>query len=220
MITSYYTDGTTDQIQVILNVFPTSTPPTVTTAVVTGITPTTATGGGTVTSNGGAPLLAEGVCYGTSANPALGGNCTSDGTGYGAFVSSLTDLSAGQLYHVRAYATNSVGTGYGADVQFTTLFSSSKIGVFWNGSWYLDSNNTGAWEGVGPDTLIVNFGQGLLNAIPVTGDWDGSGTTKIGVFFNGTWYLDRNGDGVWDSGDTGYADFGKGLTGAWPVVVN
>jgi len=46
--------------------------------------------------------------------------------------------------------------------------------------------------------VVSNFGQGLPNVIPVTGDWNGTGTTKIGVFSNGTWYLDMNGNGVWD----------------------
>jgi uncharacterized repeat protein (TIGR02543 family) len=40
--------------------------------------------------------------------------------GTGAFTSSITGLTAGTLYHVRAYATNSTGTAYGADVTFTT----------------------------------------------------------------------------------------------------
>jgi len=51
----------------------------------------------------------------------LRGTCTSDGSGTGAFVSAITGLTSGQLYHVRAYATNTVGTGYGADVQFSAL---------------------------------------------------------------------------------------------------
>ena len=37
--------------------------------------------------------------------------------------------------------------------------------------------------------------------IPVTGDWNGDGTTKIGVFIDGRWFLDLNGNGVWDEGD-------------------
>jgi hypothetical protein len=27
--------------------------------------------------------------------------------------------------------------------------------------------------------------------IPVTGDWNGNGVTKIGIFRNGLWYLDK-----------------------------
>jgi phosphodiesterase/alkaline phosphatase D-like protein len=36
-------------------------------------------------------------------------------------VSEITDLSPGMVYHVRAYATNSIGTAYGADMTFITL---------------------------------------------------------------------------------------------------
>ena len=41
--------------------------------------------------------------------------------GIAQFVSSITGLTASTTYHIRAYATNSVGTAYGADMSFTTL---------------------------------------------------------------------------------------------------
>ncbi len=98
-----------------------ATTPTLTTAAVTAITQTTATGGGNVTSDGGASVTGRGVCWGTSANPTTANTCTTDSSGTGAFTSSITGLTANTGYHVRAYATNSVGTAYGADVAFTTL---------------------------------------------------------------------------------------------------
>ena len=49
---------------------------------------------------------------------------TTDGTGSGHFISNLTSLLPGTVYHVRAYATNSAGTAYGADVPFTTTSAS------------------------------------------------------------------------------------------------
>jgi serine-aspartate repeat-containing protein C/D/E len=42
---------------------------------------------------------------------------------------------------------------------------------------------------------------GMSGAIPVTGDWLGSGVTKVGVFLDGLWFLDLNGNGVWDKDD-------------------
>ncbi|MCX6245991.1 MAG: right-handed parallel beta-helix repeat-containing protein, partial [Bacteroidetes bacterium] len=93
--------------------FTTLTLPTVTTAAVTNIAQTTATSGGNVTSTGGATVTARGVCWGTATCPLITGNHTSDGTGIGSFVSSITGLTAGTLYYVRAYATNSAGTSYG-----------------------------------------------------------------------------------------------------------
>ena len=95
-------------------------PPVVTTAAVNAITQTSAGSGGNVTSDGGAGVTARGVCWGTSANPTIANNKTTDGTGIGSFTSSLTGLTPGTTYYVRAYATNSAGTGYGNQVTFTT----------------------------------------------------------------------------------------------------
>jgi len=98
-----------------------ATAPTVTTATITTITSTTASGGGNVTSDGGASVTARGVCWSTSANPTVADSHTTNGSGTGSFTSSLTSLTPGTTYHVRAYATNSVGTSYGEDSTFTTL---------------------------------------------------------------------------------------------------
>jgi len=93
--------------------------PVVTTTVVSGVTTTTAVSGGNVTDDGGADVTARGVCWGTAANPDISGSKTTDGTGTGSFSSNLTGLTPGAKYYVRAYATNSVGTAYGNEVEFT-----------------------------------------------------------------------------------------------------
>jgi len=93
--------------------------PTVTTAAVTGITETSATSGGNVTLDGGATVTARGVCWSVSANPTTANSKTVDGSGTGSFTSSITGISPGPSYHVRAYATNSAGTGYGSDILFS-----------------------------------------------------------------------------------------------------
>lgn len=95
--------------------------PTVTTTAITDIAAITATGGGDVTADGGASVTARGVCWSTTADPSITDPKTSDDSGIGAFSSSITGLSSGITYHIRAYATTSAGTGYGADVTFTTL---------------------------------------------------------------------------------------------------
>ena len=100
---------------------------TVTTTTVTSIGNTTAISGGNVTADGGASVIAYGVCYNTTSYPSLISPHTTDGTGTGNFVSSITGLSANTTYHVRAYATNSVGTAYGADIAFTTLTVNTTI---------------------------------------------------------------------------------------------
>jgi len=94
--------------------------PSLTTTTASAITSTTATSGGNVTSDGGATITARGVCWSTSSNPTVADNKTSDGTGIGTFISSLTSLTANTTYFLRSYATNSVGTTYGNQVTFST----------------------------------------------------------------------------------------------------
>lgn len=93
--------------------------PTVITSSITAITATTATSGGNVVVDGGAAVTARGICWSTTADPVATGNHTTDGSGTGVFTSAITGLTAGTTYHVRAYATNSVGTAYGGDSVFT-----------------------------------------------------------------------------------------------------
>ena len=96
--------------------------PVLSTIPVSNIAVTSAISGGIVVSDGGANVIARGVCWSTSPNPTVDlSTKTSDGTGIGAFTSSITGLTAGTTYHVRAYATISAGTGYGDDVTLTTL---------------------------------------------------------------------------------------------------
>lgn len=101
--------------------------PAITTAAATSITNTTALSGGNITSDGGATITARGVCWSSTANPVVTGSHTSDGSGTGVFTSSIAGLTANTTYHVRAYATNSTGTAYGADSSFTTTTSSTAL---------------------------------------------------------------------------------------------
>ena len=93
--------------------------PNVTTAAISNIAATTATSGGNVTSDGGVAVTARGVCWNTTGTPTKTDPTTTDGTGLGVFVSSITGLTTGTLYYVRAYATNATGTSYGGEVSFT-----------------------------------------------------------------------------------------------------
>ena len=93
---------------------------TVTTASITNITETTATAGGTVTSDGNAAVTERGVCISTVSNPTTSNTKISAGLGTGAFTCNLTGLQANTTYYVRAYAINSKGTAYGTQVTFTT----------------------------------------------------------------------------------------------------
>jgi len=96
-------------------------PPTVTTTTASAITGNSATSGGNVTSDGNSTVTARGVCWSTSPNPTIIDDKTIDGTGTGSFTSYLTNLNPSTKYYYRAYATNSLGTSYGAEYDFTTL---------------------------------------------------------------------------------------------------
>jgi len=85
-----------------------------------GITTSSASCGGDITNEGNAPVTARGICWGLSVNPSITHNAIPAGSGPGAFNASITGLMPATTYHVRAYATNSVGTAYGNDISFTT----------------------------------------------------------------------------------------------------
>jgi hypothetical protein len=100
--------------------------PSISTQSITNITINSAVSGGIISSNGNLPILSKGVCWSTSLNPTINlSTKTNDGSGLTSFTSNLTNLSSGTAYHLRAYATNALGTAYGADSLFTTSITPS-----------------------------------------------------------------------------------------------
>ena len=101
----------------------------VTTAVVTGMTQSSAISGGEVTDDGGTEVTARGVVWSTSEEPDVDDNegITEDGNGIGEFISEMTGLSPALTYYVRAYAINNQGTVYGNMVEFTTLSGTATV---------------------------------------------------------------------------------------------
>ena len=105
--------------------------PILTTADITEIISSGAKSGGNVSADGGSPITARGVVWGTSSNPTISLiTKTSDGTGTGSYQSAITGLVASTKYYVRAYATNSAGTGYGNEI---TLQTTEKSPIPTNG---------------------------------------------------------------------------------------
>lgn len=106
--------------------------PTVTTQAVSSVASTTATGNGNVTADGGATITERGTVYSTSANPTTADTKDIATGTTGVFTTSIDTLTAGTTYHVRAYAINSIGTSYGSDVSFKTLYAPlvAAVGVF------------------------------------------------------------------------------------------
>lgn len=95
--------------------------PVVTTDPVSDITGSTAISGGDITSDGSSTIISKGVCWSKVPSPTLADHKTVDGTGPGYFTSDLTNLDGAARYYVRAYASNSIGTGYGEEIEFNTI---------------------------------------------------------------------------------------------------
>ena len=94
--------------------------PTITTNGVNRVSFTSVTCDGNVNYEGIAAVTARGVCWSTSPNPTVNDSHTVDSSGLGSFTSLITGLQPIVHYYVRAYATNSAGTAYGNEIEFTT----------------------------------------------------------------------------------------------------
>ena len=201
------------------------------TSAASSITLTTASSGGSIVDNGGAPITASGICWSsTSSTPTLSDSKTTDGPlSIGTFSSSLAGLTAGVTYKVRAYATNSKGTGYGPVMEFTTLavppFQAPAIvqsGLILN----LDAANPASYSGTGstwtnlvtgnnvPSFSIssgayVNSNGGVIR-FPSTGGFAESttGFANLTKFTVEVWVKSAGTKGDYDptvSGNTNYA---------------
>ena len=105
-----------------------STLPTLSTNNSSNITSNTASSGGNVISDGGSPVTARGIVWSTFPNPTVSlSTITNNGSGLGIFSSTISGLILNTTYFARAYATNSVGTGYGNEISFTTKADSTSV---------------------------------------------------------------------------------------------
>jgi hypothetical protein len=110
-----------------------------------------------------------------------------------------------------------------------------RIGVYRpsNGHWYLDMNNNGKWDGVGPGLdLDVQFGAPSATCnpftavslattcgdIPIVGDWTGIGVSKLGIFRSGQWFVDNNKPA--DPQPHTWTTYAYGQAGDLPVAAN
>lgn len=130
------------------------------TTTLSSISSTTVISGGNVTSDGGATVTARGVCWNTSANPTITNSITTDGTGTGAFTSSITELTRNTTYYVKAYATNSIGTSYGNEISFKT--ATAFIGDSYQGgkvAYILRTGDPGYVEGETHGLIVTPYDQ-------------------------------------------------------------
>jgi uncharacterized protein (TIGR02145 family) len=103
--------------------------PEVATDSVGSITVSSFVGYGTLVDWGCDSLSEFGFCYGSSANPTIEGNhttCTEKDSHFSAEIAGLDD---GATYYMRAYAINTIGIAYGADIKFSTLSKTKPVVV-------------------------------------------------------------------------------------------
>ena len=75
----------------------------------------------TIVSEGKSAVAANGIVWGPAPNPTTFNNIIpAKGFGKGSFTTDIKDLSEGTKYYVRTYATNSIGTSYSEQKEFTT----------------------------------------------------------------------------------------------------
>jgi hypothetical protein len=129
--------------------FTTDTIPTVTTNTIVAVSTGIATGGGNVTNNGRGTVSARGMCWNYTGTPTIADFKTTNGSGTGAFTSTLTGLpSENTVIYGRAWATNLAGTAYGAE-KTLVMFFAPTLSISSTGdkevclSWVNNSDNDG-----------------------------------------------------------------------------
>jgi hypothetical protein len=119
------------------------TAPTLAAVTVSGVGISGATLTGGVTGNGNADITDAGFCWSENPYPTTSDSkipCGASTT----LSATLSNLSDGTTYYVRAYAVNSKGTGYSAEATFTTItLPTNVIFVSLQGS---DSNDGRSWS--------------------------------------------------------------------------
>lgn len=76
----------------------------------------------TISDNGGSEVTERGFCWSTTTNPTISNSKVSLGLGTGSFSTTITGLTSGTTYYVRAYATNAAGISYTGTASFATYF--------------------------------------------------------------------------------------------------
>ena len=95
----------------------------------TNITSSSAQIEGRILADGTPPITERGFCYSTDRFPTINNSrIPVTGIGAGSYSTTLTGLSGGTMYSIRAYAINEIGVAYGDEIWFETP-SSAKVSV-------------------------------------------------------------------------------------------
>jgi|GEM_PF-535127 len=138
----------------------------VTTSAVTGITQTTAVGGGTVTSANAAAITARGLCFGLNPLPDTSASKVFSAGTTGAFTCTMTGLQPNNTYHVRAFAIAENAVTYGEEIVFNTLNQAQPVAY-----WMQDFNNPAQLPSSNPSSQVEI-------TVPDQGTWKFLGAYK------------------------------------------
>ena len=132
-------------------------PPVVTTQAMTNVVGFTATGNGNITSIGDDSVTAHGHVYNTTGTPDLSDTVVDNGAaaGTGAYTTPISGLLPQTKYFFRAFATNSFGTSFGAEVTATTPRGGRAIfpQIYMLVDWDLDGDFTDAESDITSDVI-------------------------------------------------------------------
>ena len=157
-------------------------------AAITDITTNSADVEAEVTDNGGYSVTDRGFVYSTTTEPTLSDNVVQSGSGIGVFSSSLTSLTPGTKYYVRAYATNSQGTSYSEEHFFTTVcgvlselpyqqeFSDGMLPACWENT--DNEGSGGVWLFDNPGDVSFNSTTASNGFAILDSDYYGSGSNQ------------------------------------------
>jgi uncharacterized protein (TIGR02145 family) len=117
-----------------------------------------------ITNNGGAAVIVSGVCWSTSPDPTVSLTTkTTDGTSLGQYTSVITGLTESTTYYVRAYATNSNGTGYGSEITFITPAQGTTVLDYDGNVYNIIVIGTQTWTASNLRTTSLNDGTSIAN---------------------------------------------------------
>ena len=138
----------------------------------------------------------------------------SNGSGTGSFTSSLTGLTAGTTYYVRAYAINSVDTSYGNQITFTTTAAGPYTFSVSAGTRVLFSPGNLQWSaknGGSTATTHTVAGGGTASGTWrfAPNQWDTIGARNRNISSSYSGWIDLFGWGTsgWDNGNYFYQPY-------------
>lgn len=186
----------------------------------------TSAGSSAVTVSNGSGLSSNSITF--TVNQPITGNPPHTGVGIYRSSNSLFILNSqfNNMFTPSDTVTTFAGNGLtpqSTDIPVAGDWSgtgTTSIGLYRpsTGTWFLDVNGNGTYDGPLIDRQY-QYG-GVAGDVPVVGDWTGTGYSKVGIFRSGFLFLlNTSGTGVFSSSDAVFAFGGTtGCTGSLPGV--